>query len=449
MNTAQRQVMDEDPTETLAKHLVSTRQDTIPTSTLAAAKHEILDTLGAMLGGSTVKGIDTLAGVVRSWGGNGEATMIDLGGRYPAPQAALINGAMGHALDFDDSFDEAGSIHPGTTALAASLAAAQLSGKLSGLNLLVAIALGVDVSCRLALAARSERGWHRTSAIGIFGATAAAAKIRHLNVEQMINAFGIAYSQAAGNRQSIVDAALTKRLQAGQAASGAVIAVELARRGFTGARHVFAGRYGFYPLYQPGDDHLDLITRDLGVTFLGERLSFKPYPCDRGIHVAIDAARHLHRKLNLSCALALQNLGSVALFCNAKTHHEYFGPHACRYPTHMVEAQFSLPYLLSIALKYGEVGIEDITRVDEAVFDVVNRIEGYVDDSLLGGDGSCGNSVSRRTHCKHNARGCVGLTQAPTRPRTTTIQVSQVRLIRRCRVNCSPHWPSVQAHFEP
>ena len=164
----------------------------------------------------------------------------------PAPQAALVNATMGHALDFDDTFDRAGNIHPGISTLAASLAVAEWCGGTSGRACVLAVTLGLDVACRVALAATVDRGWHRTAAMGIFGATAAAGKLLGLSVEQMVHAFGIALSYAAGNRQCIVDGALTKRLQAGQAASSGVFAAVLAREGFTGAQHVFAGRYGFF-----------------------------------------------------------------------------------------------------------------------------------------------------------------------------------------------------------
>jgi 2-methylcitrate dehydratase PrpD len=111
----------------------------------------------------------------------------------------------------------------------------------------LAVALGLDVSCRIALACTLDRGWHRTAAIGVFGATAAAGKLIGLTPEQMLAAFGIAYSHAAGNRQCILDGALTKRLQAGQAASAGVFSALLAQTGFTGARNIFNGRFGCAP----------------------------------------------------------------------------------------------------------------------------------------------------------------------------------------------------------
>jgi 2-methylcitrate dehydratase PrpD len=119
-------------------------------------------------------------------------------------------------------------------------------GGVSGQRLLLAITLGLDVSCRVALASTVDRGCSRTAAMDVFGAAVAAGKLLGLNVEQMVNALGIAFSQSAGNRQCIVDDALTKRLQAGQAASSGVLAAILANEGFTGAHDVFLGRFGFF-----------------------------------------------------------------------------------------------------------------------------------------------------------------------------------------------------------
>ena len=80
----------------------------------------------------------------------------------------------------------------------------------------------------------------------------------------MRHALGIAYSHAAGNRQCILDGALTKRLQAGQAASGGVFAALLAQRDFTGAHDIFSGRFGFFELYQPNGADPSLLLADLG-----------------------------------------------------------------------------------------------------------------------------------------------------------------------------------------
>src|SRR5208282_1503051 len=144
----------------------------------------------------------------------------------PAPQAALLNASMGHALDFDDTLDTGGSIHPGVSVLGSVLAVCDSLGcasgganeAVTGGDVLLAVALGLDISCRIALASTLDRGWHRTAAIGVFGAAVTAGALLGLNEEQMRHALFIAYIHSAGNRQLIPYGAQSKRLQAGEAA---------------------------------------------------------------------------------------------------------------------------------------------------------------------------------------------------------------------------------------
>jgi len=370
--------MAADPALALAEHVYQTTFAALPGSTVVATKRDILDTLGAALGGSVAPGVAELARVVTHWGGRAESSLWLLGGRVPAPQAALVNATMGHALDFDDSLDRAGNIHPGISALAASLAVAEWCGGISGRDLVLAITLGLDVACRVALAATVDRGWHRTAAMGIFGATAAAGKLLGLSVEQMLHAFGIAYSQAAGNRQCIVDGALTKRLQAGQAASSGVFAAVLARAGFTGAQQVFAGRYGFFPMYQPEGYDLSTLTDGLGTVFRGEELSFKAYPCGRRAHATLDVALALYHQLDLATAQEGADIAEVVLTTDPQTYREQLRVgSAKRRPTQVVEAQFSTPFLVAAALAPGRVGIGEVAGVDHPrVLALAERIQG-------------------------------------------------------------------------
>jgi 2-methylcitrate dehydratase PrpD len=407
-----------DPVVTLAEHVCHTRFDDLPASAVVATQRDILDTLGAAIGGSGAPGIAILAELARRWGGAPESTVWVLGGRFPAPQAALVNAAMGHALDFDDTFDRAGNIHPGVATLAATLAMAELGENISGREVVLAVTLGLDVACRLALAATVDRGWHRTAAIGIFGAVAAAGKILQLNVAQMIHAFGIAYSQAAGNRQCIVDGALTKRLQAGQAASSGVLAALLAGEGFTGAQEVFAGRYGFFPIYQPEGYHLEAITASLGTAFRGEELSFKPYPCGRGLHALLDAALALYHTLELATAAAGADIAEILVSTDAATYSEQFAPGTTkRRPTQVVEAQFSIPFLVAAALALGRVGIGEVAGVNDArVLALAARIQGTVRPQAPRGWAAL---TVRRTDGRQATRETAAPSGSPAQPLTT------------------------------
>jgi 2-methylcitrate dehydratase PrpD len=199
----------------------------------------------------------------------------------------------------------------------------------------------------------------------------------------MVNSFGIAFSQAAGNRQCIVDGALTKRLQAGQAASSGVLAATLAREGFTGAHNIFLGRFGFFELYQPNGYDASKLTDGLGERFAGEQLSFKPYPCGRTQHAVLDAAIAARNQLRLTTVRDAGQIAGVSIDIDAATLAEQFhgAPHKRR-PTQIVEAQFALPFLIAAALTHGHVGIGQVANMeDPTVLDLAARIEGQAADA--------------------------------------------------------------------
>jgi 2-methylcitrate dehydratase PrpD len=373
-------MMTDDPAWPLAQHVCRTGYADLPASAVASARRDILDTFGCMLGGSFSPGIDELFLVLSRWGGLPESRVLLRGIRLPAPQAALLNASMGHALDFDDTLDTGGSIHPGVSVLGAVLAVTDSLKGVTGRDLLAAVALGLDVSCRIALASTLDRGWHRTAAIGVFGATAAAGKLMGLAPEEMLAAFGIAYSHAAGNRQCILDGALTKRMQAGQAASAGVFSGVLAKTGFTGARNIFNGRFGFFELYQPNGYDASVLLQDLGTEFRGEALSYKPYPCGRPLHAAIDAALAARARLEIT---APDEIGRVTVELDPAGHSDQFGRGpAKRRPTQVVEAQFAQPFLVATALVHGKIGIKEVDGLgDASVLALSDRIAGVARES--------------------------------------------------------------------
>src|SRR6266478_3995520 len=108
-------IMTDDAAWPLARHLCRTGYADLPASAVESARRDILDTFGCMLGGSGSPGIDELFAVISRWGGLAESRVLLRGLRLPAPQAALLNASMGHALDFDDTLDTGGSIHPGVS----------------------------------------------------------------------------------------------------------------------------------------------------------------------------------------------------------------------------------------------------------------------------------------------------------------------------------------------
>lgn len=289
----------------VAENVVSTRSGSLPSKVVEKTKQFILDTLGVAIAGSSAPGCQEVVKQLTEWGGREESTIWVFGAKVPSIHAALANGTLAHARDFDDTHD-LGGVHAHASVLPAALTVAEAEGGVSGKELITALALGVDLACRLGLSMRLYRGWHFTGICGAFGATAAVGKILGLDPEKLVHAFGIVYSQASGNLQPVLDGALTKRMQPAFAARSAVLSGYLADRGITGARDVLQGRYGFFNLYdgyeegrspreqiRSTDGGLQYgphqLTADLGRRFEVENLSFKPFPSCRGNHGIIGA----------------------------------------------------------------------------------------------------------------------------------------------------------------
>lgn len=351
---------------------------------VTAVKTNILDTLACTLAGSSASAIAELSDLVRCWAGAAQADLFVLGGRFPAHHAAWVNAAMSHARDYDDTHDGA-ILHAGVTAVPAAIAAGQLRGTLSGADLIAAVAAGLEVTCRLGVAIEVdivETGFIYTSLLGYFGATAAAGRALGLTVQEMADAFGIVYSSVAGNHQVTRDASLMKRIQPGLAAQAAVVAVQLAKRGIRGAQGVFEGADGFCRVYLGGRIDVNEVRKDLGSRFELMNLSYKPYPCCRDTHAAVDAALLLRRQMQRPAT----EVASIRVGVTAPGYQMVCVPEAVRLaPRTIVEAQFSIPYTVAAAwidggLRIGHFSNEALQRSD--VLALTARVSPYVDSEI-------------------------------------------------------------------
>jgi 2-methylcitrate dehydratase PrpD len=293
----------------------------------------------------------------------GEATVFGDPTRYTPAGAALLNGALGHSLDFDDTH-AAGSLHPGAPVIPAALAAAELTGA-SGAETLAAIVAGYEVTCRLALAlpagAHYDRGYHPTATCGAFGAAAAAGRVFGLDAAAIADAFGIALSQAAGSLQFLANGAWTKRFQVGWSAMAGLTAAMLAREGFRGAAEAIEGRHGFLRAYAPSPTPERALDQ-LGTVFETMHTAVKPYPSCRYGHAAIDAAIALRAEHGLIPAA----IESVTVGLPAKGMLLIGAPHEQKIePKNVVDGQFSGPFVVAAALATGQMGWDSYRLLDD------------------------------------------------------------------------------------
>jgi len=349
-----------------------------------AVRADLFDTLACAIAGSSAPGVAEVRSLVGQWGGTPQASVWMFGERVPAHHAAWVNGTMAHARDYDDTHDAA-VLHAGVSVIPAALAAADLKGSVSGGDLIAAIAAGLETISRLGLATRIgiiESGYMYTSLMGHFGATVAAARVLGLDAGQMVNALGIDYSMVAGNHQVTRDAALTKRMQPGFAAMSALIAVQLAVQGIRGAQSTFEGEDGFFRVYLHDRVDRDAVRADLGLRYELTRLSFKPYPCCRFDHTAIEAALRLRPALEGR----LDQIRAIRVGVNHQAFQAVCTPEEIRRaPRTIVQAQFSIPYTVAAALIDGEVGLGHFTDQLAARHDIIalaGRVEAFVDPDI-------------------------------------------------------------------
>ncbi|MBC7798989.1 MAG: MmgE/PrpD family protein [Gemmatimonadaceae bacterium] len=271
--------------------------------------------------------------------------------RYTPAGAALLNGALGHSLDFDDTH-AAGSLHPGAPVIAAALAAGEMTGA-SGADVLAGVVVGYEVACRVALALPAAdhyaRGFHPTATCGVFGAAAAAARVFGMEADGVASAFGIALSQSAGSLQFLANGAWTKRFQVGWAGMAGLTAATLAREGFVGAADALEGPHGFLHAYAPNPDPARAL-KGLGTAFELMQTAIKPYPSCRYGHAGIDAALALRAEHRIDPAtiehatLGLPDAGMRLIGAPAAQKAD---------PRSVVDGQFSGPFVIAVALATG------------------------------------------------------------------------------------------------
>lgn len=352
-------------TETLAAYCASLDFATLPPEVQERTRYLMLDLVGNIIRGRhDAESTPALLGMARALGlaAGGSAVLGD-SARYTPAGAAMLNGALAHSLDFDDTH-AAGTLHPGAPVIPAALAAAEMVGA-DGRTVLSAIVAGYEVTCRLALSLPGgdhyDRGYHPTATCGAFGAAAAAGRVFGLDSKAMQDAFGIALSQAAGSLQFLANGAWTKRFQVGWSAMNGLAAATLAREGFRGASEAFEGKAGFLRAYAPNPTP-ERALQGLGTEFELMNTAVKPYPSCRYGHACIDAAIALRAELGLKP----EEIEAVVLGLPQKGMLLIGAPLAYKQnPQNVVDGQFSGPFVVACGLASGHMGWDSYALLND------------------------------------------------------------------------------------
>ena len=329
--------------------------DDLPPEVVTVARQCVLDWLGVTIAGHAEPLVEILQNVVLAEGGDYQATLIGDGLRVTCSQAALLNGAAAHALDYDDVAIAMG--HPTVPILSALLALGE-HRKAAGREFLAALVAGHEMEGRVAamvMPGHYALGFHSTGTVGAFGSAAACCHLMGLESEQWRNALGVAGAQAAGLKSMF--GTMSKPLQAGKAAANGLFAANLAARGFTSNPDVFETAQGFAATQAPSPD-FEAAIAGAGHLAIMDTL-FKYHAACYGTHATIEGVLRLREQNDLgpddvdAIQLAVP-MGNLTM-CNIQQ------------PVTGLEGKFSMRFTAAAALCEGEAreGIFTDARVGD------------------------------------------------------------------------------------
>ena len=362
-------------TETLARYGATATAADIPEDILHEGKRCFINFLAVALYASRDPSLEILLEVFQREGGGRHASIAGVGPRTTLQNAALANGYLGHLEDYDDTHFPT-VIHPSSPTLPAALAVGEQMAS-SGRDALVASIIGMEVCCRIGMAVHPyhyDAGWHITGTCGVFGSTIAAGRLLELDTPAMIQAMGIAGTQASGVRE--VFGSMTKPFHPGRSAQSGVLAALLAQGGFSSTPTILEGRRGFGAVLST-ESHWDRATGGLGEHWELQRNGLKPYACGVVIHPLIDAMIALRSKPGVSA----ETVASIS----ARVHPLVLELVDRPNPQVGLEGKFSYQHGMAVGLIDGDAFPAQYTddRVhDPAVAALRNRINATIDTGM-------------------------------------------------------------------
>jgi 2-methylcitrate dehydratase PrpD len=325
----------------------------------------VFDALGVAAGGRVAPGVEGILNGIEQSSGSGEVPVPWTDLRIGPSGAAAALSTLIHAWDFDDTHDEA-TVHTCCVAIPAAIAAAFAVGS-DGADVLAGIVVGIQTLVRTSLAVGPQRGMVRTAGLGPLAAAAAAARAMRLDPPQFLAALQLAIASAGAptTRQVVEDGTVNKRFQPAQSVQAGVNAAFLAANGTEGPTGWMTGTFG---VLSWATDPEQAVSRLEQPGWAAEEISLKPYPCCRYTHSSIKAT------LDAGCDGATVALVHVPV----GTAYEFVARPFARRGLPIIDAQFSIPWLVAAALLDGRVDLETMAGerltdpdVDSAAANVV------------------------------------------------------------------------------
>ena len=374
--------------EQLARWFAALKYSDLPADVAASTKLRILDVIGLVLASVNTPFGRALRETALALGAGRESRLLGSGERVSPMAAALANGTLSQALEYDDTHNET-IIHVSSPTVATALALGEAAAS-NGREMLAMVAGANELICRIGLVAPGRFhpvGFHPSGVMGTFGAAYAASRLLGLDIVRMRNAVGIAGSQASGILACWEDGTQSKFLHPGWSALSGIAAAVLARAGCTGPAPVFESRFGFFASHVQDKDYpLDFarMTAALGEVWESRNISFKPFPTAHVIHPFLDAMLHLHHRAGLRADDVERIVCPIA---------EYMIPVVCEpvaekvAPASDSHGRVSLQYSLAEALYYGRLGVDGYSEAslhNPQILALARKISCVVDNDAPG-----------------------------------------------------------------
>lgn len=365
----------------LASFIAEFPANRVPPDILHLGKRLLLNNIAVALYAANDPAINKLLAVFEEEGGKKRASVIGTGVRTTMLNAALANGFLGHFEDYDDTH-LATVIHTASPIFPAALASAEVLGA-SGLEMLTAGVLGIEVACRIGLLIvphfiGTGHQWHITNTCGVFGAAAASARLLGLSQGQIEHALSLAGTQAMGIRE--VFGSMAKPFHAGKAASNGLIAAMLTKRDFTaisaGSPGILSGPRAFAATMAKGYD-LATVTDKLGENWELPNVAIKPHACGQANHALLDSVATLKARPGVTLDSIESIHGSV----------RHTAPNIVdrRHPKKGLEGKFSYHHTMTSILMYGNCYPQQFTDAkvnDPRAIAMRDRITVVADESV-------------------------------------------------------------------
>jgi aconitate decarboxylase len=354
-DTAHDNPRDNPYTRGIAEFVAGLIYEAIPPEVLQRIRLLILDSLGCALYGADLQWSRILQDVLRDVDGGGGAAVWGTGMRLSAPHAALVNGTQVQGFELDDVHRQ-GVLHVGAVVLPALLAIAETRRGMSGREFITAAVAGYEIGPRVGVCMGPEhiaQGWHSGATLGVFSASAGAARGLRLDPVRTVHALGIGGTQAAG-LMAAQYGAMVKRMHAGRSSQSGLYAALLAEKGFTGIENVLESEYGgFCSTFSRSHDRFDLsqLTAGLGQIWQTMGVALKFYSCVGSNHTTLDALRVMQKQHAFGAAEVDKVIVRGSQVTMDHVGWKY-------HPSGLTSAQLNLPYCVATLLLEGDCFVD-------------------------------------------------------------------------------------------